>query len=1365
MHIWAGSGSSSNGKETIRRRTRTPQKTIRGLKKRKSSASIGLGMDGSCSNGEVGNASLSPAPSPRRDSGIDCVMAFEPQSEDSIHSYDVGEDMVKSLNVGSLDSDSGKVNTIGRIEDGLKKLRRKKSDRDLHDESQVSSTSRKSKGRGVPLKELNHALGNGADDLCSSLGGLSRMMESNKRIFGAIREREERLAATTDKDSNGNVLNMKSSLGIKQIVSKEILQPDVTESIQDNPQHSIIIKGKNGLGKITSTKEVMEHERPDKYLGPCTAEENPKILSTASHSNTSSSFSENDMERVFSERCEQISEPESTDEQPGGENFVSVIESDFDSEREDKAEGIFSVRCEEIFGPESTNEHVGNECSTPDIKPLHTSEDENESQRAFSISCEQVPELDMDGYFGDECLTPCFKSPDNALGISQETIHCNASIVGFSLRVPHLVREARQSLFTSSHSRNTDVSLSSQESMGEITSLKEIEFCASGLKNYGADDDVKSSLEPGVDDSPQIRYERALASVEEFSSNLGSPMSLSMMDNYKMEMDSFMTGDMVESSAGITVDGEAEIKANDGGKFPLFQGSAISSLEPLRQIKVHSPKTKNNENSPSLQDSLERDIKNSEGFSPVHQEVLNSMTPKHSIHYTIREKPDKHHKHHYKTVFKPVSWKSHENGRNLSQGVAQMERNPSRYPAEKRSFSQPNGSCSMSWTGQNSHSSFESDCAEGHGSEEWLLGTEGCSGSEEKMQRFWMKDSKEVVVDVWNVREEMDMEAPTTTCHSIPQIDGQNSPPLLAVDSLVEPVRSPSPRKRLQKVNRSKSPSSANKSSSSSLGKIFQNSRIEGMEGEIRYLRMEVEGLKRMVDELDRELKGVRVREESSCERVGYLGNRMEEVWSAVYGKGWDAGNVGGEGVEWEDKGEVDWTREVRDVGLLRVLGRMKRDGYDEKKRDASDEPLKERGIESCEVDLMVPTSWKPEPKSKITVNDDEDEFENEEFRSLNTPISLEQQASKELDACEDLGVRRENTLRKLLKIKSLLTDDGRTSDEELARLEREMVSLRSEREMAGGGGERCEDRSRMEGDGEFEEMGKEDVNENAKGKAVLGDLLEDKDSREDNGDEQVLKYNAEHFHKEHNPDAGFEDIDRNPMSIDQEGGLKNGIREDRKGKQKDGMGAEKKCKRTTWSWRPDAAEMEGLFEVGISRGNEGDDGRIRGKEIEEDEKEQEKKRVESLISYLLARQEIDKVMMEEWWEVERERDLEEIRGLREMVEELKGLVLSGKGNGNGNKDEDELHDCDKLGCGCYPSGGGNGGRGRNGGKSRKNRKSGKANNVANMRKRDICDFADDGWDEEEGSEEERDGGNGNGNGNGRGFWDWVGGGILWRQD
>lgn len=118
-----------------------------------------------------------------------------------------------------------------------------------------------------------------------------------------------------------------------------------------------------------------------------------------------------------------------------------------------------------------------------------------------------------------------------------------------------------------------------------------------------------------------------------------------------------------------------------------------------------------------------------------------------------------------------------------------------------------------------------------------------------------------------------------------------------------------------------------------------------------------------------------------------------------------------------------------------------------------------------------------------------------------------------------------------------------------------------------------------------------------------------------------------------------------------------------------------------------------------------------------------------------------------------------EIQRLGGVVEELRELVLRGvcAGERKGleqNEHEDEMHDCDKPGCWCRPSGSGSGSGTEFGGRKIGKKHECGASNVANMRERDV--YGDGEWD----SEERR-----MGTENGKGFWDWVGGGILWRQD
>lgn len=222
--------------------------------------------------------------------------------------------------------------------------------------------------------------------------------------------------------------------------------------------------------------------------------------------------------------------------------------------------------------------------------------------------------------------------------------------------------------------------------------------------------------------------------------------------------------------------------------------------------------------------------------------------------------------------------------------------------------------------------------------------------------------------------------APTAIRRSIPQIDGPSSPPLPAIDSAIQITRSPTSRKRLQKVNRSKSPSSMIKSSSSSLRRIFQNSKVEGLEGEIRDLKTEVRDLKNMVDDLGKELEVAKILGQKACEMFVQLEEKMEDVWGTLYGKG-QCGEKDSEESDWESIGDIESTREVGDVGLLRAVWRMMRD-IDEKEEEeeSSKQFWKGRGIEPYEADLMLPTPTK-------NLNRGEDKT------SLRTdiPISLEQ--------------------------------------------------------------------------------------------------------------------------------------------------------------------------------------------------------------------------------------------------------------------------------------------------------------------------------------------------------------------------------------
>ncbi|RAL58856.1 hypothetical protein DID88_009276 [Monilinia fructigena] len=113
--------------------------------------------------------------------------------------------------------------------------------------------------------------------------------------------------------------------------------------------------------------------------------------------------------------------------------------------------------------------------------------------------------------------------------------------------------------------------------------------------------------------------------------------------------------------------------------------------------------------------------------------------------------------------------------------------------------------------------------------------------------------------------------------------------------------------------------------------------------------------LKRVVDGLEKE---ARVKGGKDCEVMEDMGEKVKEVWKTLYGKGWDGERVGEEGRDWKDVDEVEYTREVRDLGLLRVVGRLKMDVDEQREEMGEDEDevtLEERGIEKYEMDLMLP--------------------------------------------------------------------------------------------------------------------------------------------------------------------------------------------------------------------------------------------------------------------------------------------------------------------------------------------------------------------------------------------------------------------------
>ncbi|KAF7943090.1 hypothetical protein EAE96_011033 [Botrytis aclada] len=1348
MHIWAGSGSTS-GKETVRRRERTPVKTGTILRKRKSSARTGLGTDGSGSSEDIGKSS--PGPSPRRDSGIDSVMASETDSDGSIitvvtiPTYDVEEDMVKPLNVGSLE---GEGSLIGKIESGLKMLREERMKKNLHDEVEHSSTPSRVKGIGIESIDMDESLGEDTDDFSSSLRGLNRIMASNRRMFRASWEEEDRM-----EHSDSNVFAKKESVGTTHSIPTDLPSPLDT------------------IGVPAEDTQAVWHEYA--FAGS-TNEPDSQTTAAASCINENSPESENELERLFRVDSVHTLEPPGISDDNlshGISTPVNVKEFVFDSgnenENEKKLVCYSGVECVQDSETEKEDQF-------PDKKFTH------EIDIDSILEEEKGPETPVKSSH-EQLWDEISESFDKALDASPENRR-KESIRGFSLKVPRFVQEAKQGLY---RSPSPTRSRKSNEMVGEVSSLKETEFCASGLKDCGlGEGGLVTSIEGlGGERSAQMQREDdgAIASLEGVSSNFGSPISLSMMGG--------------------------------GGRDSARVG------------------WENDEGGETREDSVEREnernIANSERFSPVHQRVIQLMTPKHGRYHTVREKGGK----------TPASYRMFESRMDEKSGSREvgsvvMERKASQYPAKERAFSQPFWSNNLNR--YCSPASFGADNSKDSGanvSEEWFLEKERCSEIEEEMERFWKVNSEGPMARLRKTMEEMDPEteiekeerkklpvmgrkmkmkmvdlgscefatdenergsmgssqitfrdAPTIIRRSMPQLDGPSSPPLLAVESPVGSTRSPSPRKKLQKVNRSKS-SSLMKASSSSLGKIFQNSRLDCMEGEIRDLRKEVEELKNMVGRLEREFERA---VDSWGEDVGKMERRFEdkvkEVWSVIYGKDWEGEEIGEGGGGWINLEDVEWMREVRDVGLLKIVEKMKKGKAMEEIVRAVDGLLKGKQNKSFEEDLMVPGSTNYELGDEV--------------------------GSAPNISMENLGSRESVISGVLRKNESSVT----IPQQEIKKLSTDMMGM--EGEIASLNGEGCDLKDEKSGEcdeGMLGDVGGQDWMIGGKSKPLNSKvrgcelLLYDLPLFTDwiggpSGSGTQLSWNVQKV-SDFSSLESSEEMEREKMRekredgkaevryVDSEGNFMDqreafrylssqfkvlgGGKRRGKGNGKEGagmVGYEYGCK-IIGGRRLDDMAIEGNIDAEFVE--------EKGKEIEKGDFEVSVKGNGKGVKDLLAKQEGERMKREEWWEREREGDKMEIRRLGGVVEELRELVLRGvemgkeKEEGEGEvcggekesldedgykqEDKDEMHDCDKPGCCCQPSGSGSG---REGGRKHGKRHECDASNVANMRARDIYgdryEDEDGEWDPEE---------RGVGNGNGKGFWDWVGGGILWRQD
>ncbi|KAB8293363.1 hypothetical protein EYC80_007684 [Monilinia laxa] len=1491
MQIWAGSGSSFNGKETVRRRSMTPQKTAKTVKRRKSSARIGLGLDGLCSD-DIGESSSISSSSLKKDSAVHSDGFLN-----IIHPYDVEGGMVKPLSFGPADDDLKNVDTVGGVEYGFEKEkeRKRRMGQDYSDSYENFPMPKKSKGEDINtsgseddlknssenvLKEIENTIQRLEDDLKNSqnlgmgenshdmiveaFSTLEKLKEEadalvdcegllslialdcgmasedmNPRVSYPRVDQEKNLSTPGSKqrrfqspesNSDGGASLANSPLGTKQESSKDLPPLNTTGLTQNDRQYLALIGSENERETLFG-EEVSEIERPDELLHVDVATKSPRMIHLVGRDDMGSSGSESELERVFVVNKEQGLENESPDEDPRDEVVIFDIKSIRDSR----------IR--------------------------------------------------------------------NTLG--KQTCMASICIPDPSTKTPSLVLEAGGSpsisplLLCRSDSPSSDI-----EAIEDLTSFKE-EICESGLEQHVPDEiqsgPMRDSTEVSSNCWADMKDRLDIASLEGISSNCGSTMSLfvtgsgvyPVMDN----------DDQVSSCSNVNIDVSAEASEEVDESFPYIQRENTSPEHRLSQSEPEISHVENyeaplgwKENADSSEGENEREIASSEGFSTVHQLVDLYKTEEDYV-CGVREMDDS-------IPFatgctdisdpeKSVDLGKSENEREIesSEGFSPVRQEVISFMTPKRSIGFASRDIDIDGeVATNCRASIISsiradyvDILDGDEREEKLIGG-GCSGEErgisfvqvedfrvkasgekqasatqiedageieidEEEQRYCLEVGRrmkrknpgllgptidvdgKVVMEISNAG--LDNGVSTTRC-SIPQMDGPGSPPLLTIDSPVERTWSPSPRKKLQKVNRSKSPTSMKQSSSSSLGKIFQSSRVEGLEGEIRDLRVQVGELKRVVDGLEKEVKKVkevRVKGGKDCKVLESMGEKMKDVWRTLYGKGWEGERVGEEGQDWKDVDEVEYTREVRDLGLLRVVGRLKMEVDEQREEMGEDEDgvtLGERGIEKYEMDLMLPHPTEFDFNGRDNGNG-KSKWNGKQGLGMHIPISSEYHESGQLGIGGGLKAG-DLIVKKHLESVALTVSDSINLEEKLPEVEEDELELQSESRTIGDDGERLEvenigtnferqielghqdEAKNSKGDEKFEYIHEastipvgicpkiQEASDDAEGEDWAEDqhIIEDEQRLVDSRDlllapQDVIygldklgffgtegKYSPalrmrvwemimRGLSKEDRGKIGWRDewedekavfgelvgkgddereldrFDEGLGEVYRQGGKFGCGDEDReirsreemfedflggaegegkgKGKGRDARHDEeqdpvmkrieddtllkeiheftrKRSDGKIRSWRPDEKEMRELIEargIHLSDLYLGERGK-REKKKREREKEEEK-RVEYLMRCMLEKQEVERVRMEQWWEIERARDLGEIRRLGGEVKELKGLLLKGL-------------------------------------------EGGKASSVANMRVRDICG-------DEDGDE----------GGNGKGFWDWVGGGILWRQD
>ncbi|KAA8566181.1 hypothetical protein EYC84_008783 [Monilinia fructicola] len=1201
------------------------------------------------------------------------------------------------------------------------------------------------------------------------------------KILPSPGTQEQEQSSSPESNSEGGVALASSPVGAKQKCSKRLPPLKTTGLTQNDRQHLALLGSEKELERLFG-EEVSEIENPDDLSCMDITPNNPRMIH-GGHGDVGSysSEDENDGERISTASREQDLENEFPNEELRDERVILGIRCIDDSrDALESGDCIASIRAPSTEVSSLVLEAGG----SPSISPL--------------LSCRSdasSPNMEIRGEVNS------FK----------ETELCAS----------RLEQHVTDEIHSGPARDSAEVSSNCRAHMKDRLDIASLEGISSNCGNTASFLVTSGRVDPIIDNDDDVRpcsnvsVDGSAETSEEIDENLSyiqggvissseHRVSQSEPGISDVENDDALL-DRKENVASGEPEGEWEIACSEGFSPAHQLGTLYKTTEDcIRGVcdtedpipltaggDISNPR----ENLDSCEIENEREIESSERFSPVHQRVLSSMTPKHSIRFASRD------------IDGELSTSSH--ARIMSSvGADHAER----FGGDEREEKLIGGGCREAEGGISllqPEDFWVKTSGEKQTSATEIQDEEIAINEEEQQYRLEMgrrmkRKNPGLLGPQIDGRGEVVMEISRAgldnvgTIHrSIPQVDGPGSPPLLTVDSPVERAWSPSPRKKLQKVNRSKSPTSMKQSSSSSLGKIFQSSRVEGLEGEIRDLRSQVGELKRVIDGLEKESKEVKVKggeEYEMLEQMEQMGVKMKEVWRTLYGKGWDGERLGEEGQDWKDVDEVEYTRKVRDVGLLRVVGRLKMEVDRQRKEKDEDRSICEkRGIGKYEMDWMLPHPTEFDFNGRDNGNGNGiSRWKGKWWMGMPIPISSEDQEGAGLGIGGGLKSDDLILAKHLGSVALMVSDPLNLEEEQLEakqedserqcesrsmgdgkRLEVEHMDTRTsfEREMGFG----HEDESnRWKGDEAFvdhhegftmpagvcqkmrEVSDDDEVGDRAKnqhptddeqqltgksrwedrsdgGKAALGEV----GTKE--GDERELNRLGGGFDEGYKESVDVKYGDGDGEMIGPEEVFEDflsGVEGKRKGKG-DERGDEKQeidIKRFEddvlhkWiygfiqkgsdgrisSWVPDEKEARELIEARGIHLTDSPLGKGGHREKRKREKEREEEsRVEYLMRCALEKQEVEKVRMEQWWEIERARDLEEIRRLGGEVEELRGLLLKGL----------------------------EGGRGQVGGK---------ASSIANMRARDVC-----------GDGDTEDGGVGNG----KGFWDWVGGGILWRQD